>query len=609
MSSVIKLLPEHIANQIAAGEVIQRPSSVVKEMVENAIDAGATKIQVVIKDSGKTLIQITDNGDGMSSEDAILCFERHATSKVQKVEDLFALTTKGFRGEALASIASIAHVTLKTRRADSDIGHLIEIEGGKIRKNEPCVCATGTSFEVKNLFYNVPARRNFLKSDNVEFTHIVDEFERIVLAHCEREFSLDHNEQRIYNLQSAILRKRITDVLGKNSNDKLVPIEEHTDIVTVAGYVGKPDFSKKSRGEQFLFVNNRFFKDSFFNHAVNKAFEGLIQPKTFPSYFLYLTVNPHKIDVNVHPTKTEIKFEEDKFIYAIILSSIKQALGKYNIAPTLDFDRETSFDIPYSMKSQVAVEPEIRVDTRFNPFHSNTSRSSQSGSNSFTQAIKAEGFGTKEVRPEDWQNFYRLEEEVSEVVTTIVPVDEETTTSQATLIRGNYLFSPCKSGLLVFDIQRAIERVTYDQLMHQFISKPIDSQTLLFPIEREVSSNEQNEWLNNKVILERMGFSGTFSDKQFSITAVPSILQEDSIHVCLDLIFEQIAYQSIDKGDIAHVIVQDIALASSRKKTIKTQEEAVLLIEQLFQCPIHTTTSSGKKIMETITLEEIATKF
>jgi DNA mismatch repair protein MutL len=609
MSSVIKLLPEHIANQIAAGEVIQRPSSVVKEMVENAIDAGATKIQVVIKDSGKTLIQITDNGDGMSGEDAILCFERHATSKVQKVEDLFALTTKGFRGEALASIASIAHVTLKTRRADSDIGHLIEIEGGKIRKNEPCVCAAGTSFEVKNLFFNVPARRNFLKSDNVEFTHIADEFERIVLAHCELEFSLDHNEQRIYNLQSSILRKRITDILGKNSNDKLVPIEEHTDIVTVSGYVGKPDFSKKSRGEQFLFVNNRFFKDSFFNHAVNKAFEGLIQPKTFPSYFLYLTVNPHKIDVNVHPTKTEIKFEEDKFIYAIILSSIKQALGKYNIAPTLDFERETSFDIPYSMKSQAAVEPEIQVNTSFNPFHSNSSRPSQGGSNSLTKAIKAEGFGNKDVRPEDWQSFYRLEEEVSEDTITMLPVDEETTTSQATLIRGNYLFSPCKSGLLVFDIQRAIERVTYDQLMNQFISTPIDSQTLLFPIEREVSSNEQNEWFNNQVILERMGFKGTFSDKQFSITAVPSILQEDSIHKCLDLIFEQIAYQSIDKGDIAHVIVQDIAIASSRKKTIKTQEEAVLLIERLFQCLIHTTTSSGKKIMETITLEEIATKF
>ena len=372
MSNIISLLPEHVANQIAAGEVVQRPASVVKELLENAIDAGATQIKLIVKDAGKTLVQVMDNGSGMSPFDARMCFERHATSKVSKAEDLFALTTKGFRGEALASIAAISHVTLKTKQAQEELGNILQIEGSKITQQEPIVCPNGSSFEVKNLFYNVPARRNFLKNENIEFRHILDDFERIALAHPEVFFTLRHNDSEIYNLPSAILKKRIVDILGKSSNEKLVPIEESTDIVELKGFVGKPEFAKKKRGEQFLFVNDRFFKDSFFNHAITQAFEGLLQPKTFPSYFLYLTVNPEKIDVNVHPTKTEIKFEEDRLIYAIILSSVRQALGKYNIAPTLDFSRETSFDIPHSMINQIPVEPKIRVNENYNPFQTTT---------------------------------------------------------------------------------------------------------------------------------------------------------------------------------------------------------------------------------------------
>lgn len=341
MSDVIKLLPDHIANQIAAGEVIQRPASVVKELVENAIDAGATKIDVLIKDAGKTLIQVVDNGKGMSPFDARMCFERHATSKVQSADDLFHLTTKGFRGEALASIAAISHTTLKTKQPDAELGHLIQIEGSKITQEEVTTCPIGTSFEIKNLFFNVPARRNFLKSDSIELRHILDEFERIVLPHPEISFSIQHNETIIYNLQGSNLKKRILDVLGSaKSGEKLVPIDEETDIVKIKGFIGKPEFAKKKRGEQFFFVNNRFFKDNYFNHAINKAYEGLIQDKMFPTYFIYFEVNPQKIDVNVHPTKTEIKFEEDKMIYAILLSSIRQSLGKYNIAPTLDFSRK-----------------------------------------------------------------------------------------------------------------------------------------------------------------------------------------------------------------------------------------------------------------------------
>src|SRR5574343_271831 len=543
MSDIIKLLPDHIANQIAAGEVVQRPASVVKEMVENAIDAGATKIQVIIKDAGKTLIQIIDNGCGMSGTDAVMCFERHATSKVSTADDLFALKTKGFRGEALASIAAIAHVCVKTRQASSETGTLIEIEGSKIKTNEATVCPVGTSFEGKNLIYNVPARRNFLKSDNVEFNHIVDEFERIVLAHPDLAFSLHHNDSEVYNLYSAVLRKRIVDVLGKSSNDKLVPIDESTEIVTVIGYVGKPEFAKKLRGEQFLFVNNRYFKDTFFNHALTKAFDGLVQPKMFPSYFLYLTVDPKKIDVNVHPTKTEIKFEEDRLIYAILLSAVRQALGKYNVAPTLDFERETSFDLPHEMKYQPAVEPTIRVNPDYNPFQT-TTRTSSSGSsgNSFTKAIRAEGFGASETTPADWQNFYKIEEEEVAIEPVTLELPATDSLPKAFLFRGKYIFTTSKSGLLVFDAQRATERIVYDELMAQFISK-------------------------------------------------------------------QIASQEIDKGEIAHVIVEAIATATGRKKSITTNEAAEHLIEQLFSCSEHSFTPKGKKNIETITLDEIATKF
>lgn len=607
MSDVIKLLPDHIANQIAAGEVIQRPASVVKEMVENAIDAGASKVQVIIKDAGKTLIQIIDNGSGMTENDAVMSFERHATSKVRKAEDLFALTTKGFRGEALASIAAIAHVVLKTRKEDTETGISIEIEGSKIKKKEACVCPVGTSFEVKNLFYNVPARRNFLKSDNVEFNHIIDEFERIALAHPDITISLHHNDNEIYSLHSAILRKRIVDILGRNSNDKLVPIEESTDIVKITGYVGKPEFAKKTRGEQFLFVNDRFFKDSFFSHSLSKAFDGLIQPKMFPSFFLYLDIDPKKIDVNVHPTKTEIKFEEDKLIYSIILSSVRQALGKYNIAPTLDFNRETSFDIPYDMYSKPVVEPTIHVNKNYNPFQSSPAKTG----NSFTAAIKAEGFGSNDASPKDWQSFYKVEEveeAVPEVVELNLDIDNHLTKNF--LIRGKYILTNCKSGILVIDCQRATERIVYDELINKFISNPISSQKLLFPLEREFSSNEKNEWINNQVMLERLGFLGEFQELNLSLSAIPAVLQEESIHDCINLILESIAYQEIGKGEIAHVIVQSIASASGKRKaTIQNNESAEALVEQLFQCTEHSFTPRGKKIIQTLTIEEISLKF
>lgn len=611
MSDVIKLLPDHIANQIAAGEVIQRPASVVKEMVENAIDAGATKVDIIIKDAGKALIQIIDNGKGMSTFDARMCFERHATSKVSKAEDLFALTTKGFRGEALASIAAISHVSLKTKLENEELGNLIQIEGSKVVKQEPIVCSNGSSFEVKNLFYNVPARRNFLKTESIEFRHILDDFERIALAHPEVSFTISHNNNEIYNLPACVLKKRVVDILGKNANEKLVPIEESTDIVELKGFVGKPEFAKKKRGEQFLFVNNRFFKDSFFNHAITQAFEGLLQQKTFPSYFLYLQVNPEKIDVNVHPTKTEIKFEEDRLIYAIILSSVRQALGKYNIAPTLDFNRETSFDLPHQMAKQIPVEPKIRVNENYNPFNTTTSTPKPSAQTNFSKAIRAEGFGETKTTQEDWVNFYSIKEEIEEEIKPIeLDLEIEDATIKEFIVRGNFIFTTCKSGLMVIHHRRAMERIIYDRLMNLFISNPIQSQKLLFPYEKEVSANEKNEWNNHLIMLNRLGFESEFQDNVLLIHAVPSVLQEENINTCLDTILSTIAFRDIDKGDIAHLLINSIARSSSQKKNVLLSNEMCeALVEDLFQCTEHTFTPNGKTILQTITLDEIANKF
>jgi DNA mismatch repair protein MutL len=606
MSDLIRLLPEHIANQIAAGEVIQRPASVVKEMMENAIDAGADKIHVVIKDAGRTLIRIVDNGNGMSPNDAVMCFDRHATSKVRSANDLFTLTTKGFRGEALASVAAIAHVSMQTRREEDETGRSIVVEGTKIKSNDACVCPLGTTFDVKNLFFNVPARRNFMKSDNVEFNHIREEFERVVLAHPNLSFTLTHNDIEIYQLHQGGLRKRIVDILGKGANDKLVPVEEKTDIVSLTGFVLKPEFARKSRGEQYLFVNDRYFRDHYLGHAVSKAFEGLLAPKNFPGYFLYLTIDPKKIDVNVHPTKTEIKFEEDKHIYMIILSAIKQTLGKHNVMPTLDFDQETSFDLPYSMRNQPVIEPEIKVNPMYNPFQSNSGKGSSSG---FTKAVRAQGFGNNTASPQDWENFYSIEDEVKTEQGLLIESEEETHESKESLIKDKYLITTCRSGLLMIDIQRAFERMVYDELFNRFISNPIESQSLLFPVEKNVSKEEFSSWEEQQQMLHRLGFQWDMKDDTLLISAVPSVLEQETILACIDLILEEIAYKNIDKGDIAHLIVRSVATAAGKKKHQLSGAAAEQFIELLFACPEHALSPSGKKIMQTLTLDEISNRF
>ncbi|MES2799542.1 MAG: DNA mismatch repair endonuclease MutL [Bacteroidota bacterium] len=601
MSGIIKLLPNNIANQIKAGEVIQRPASVVKELMENAIDAGATHIQVFVKDAGRTLIQIIDNGKGMSADDAALCFERHATSKIANTADLQTLTTKGFRGEALASIGAIAHVTLQTRQSDSELGTKIELEGGKIISNEPCVCSIGTSFEIKNLFYNVPVRRNFLKSDSIEFTHLKEEFDRLGYVHHEIKFELKHNGTSIYHLEPQSLKQRIVAMLGSRVSDKLVPIQEESDIVLLSGFVGKPDFAKKSRGEQFLFVNDRFFKDSYFHHAITRAFEGLLPQKHIPSYFLYLKVNPAKIDVNVHPTKTEIKFEEDKFIYKIMLSAIKQSLGHYNIMPTLDFERESSFDVPLSMRNEPAFEPVIKVNQNFNPFDRETKE------RSFSQALQSKGFGAMTTNQEDWRNFYEIKTEDEADKTLDFEMEEEFVPTDVLLI-DKFIYATVNEGIILIDYRLLVEKITYDSLMATFVLNPIASQQLLFPFEREMNAKDLAAWEDNKSLLDRFGFIWETKKSGLEITGIPSILQQENINDCIDSILENVAYKEIEKGEIAHEVIASLSNAASKFKKITSKEEALQLITQFNNLP-EKLSPRDKALYSIISTQEIKARF
>jgi DNA mismatch repair protein MutL len=611
MSEVIRLLPDHIANQIAAGEVIQRPASVVKELVENAIDAGASKVDIYIKDAGKTLIQVLDNGSGMSEMDARMAFERHATSKVRTAEDLFALHTKGFRGEALASIAAIAHVELKTRMAGQEWGTSICVEGSKVVDQSPVTCAQGASFEVKNLFYNVPARRNFLKSDAVEFKHIEDEFLRIALAHPGIQLALFNNGTNCYQLPEGNLRKRIVDIFGRAYNDKLVPIDETTGIVKIRGFVGKPEFARKSRGEQFLFVNDRFFKDTYYNHAITMAFDNLLVSKTFPSYFVYFEVDPATIDVNVHPTKTEIKFEDDKEIYAILRSAVRQGLGKFNVAPVLDFERETSFDLPWEMRSQPAVEPVIKVNTEYNPFQTSTPTAPAQKSSGQSHAIRSAGFGNHEPKQQDWQQFYALDEipEVQAVEKPELDLQADWTERKKFIFQGNFMLCPIQSGFLVIQSKRATERVLYDELMQTFMIQPVHSQQMLFPIEISSTASEKMLWEENKKTLERLGFTWETGDETISIIGAPAHLKDEAIAACISSIHEKLSLSQIDKGEIAHEVVSAISTAASLQQAQWNDESANHLLEQLFHCQDHQYSPRGKVILSTITTEELLQKF
>ncbi|WP_107040261.1 DNA mismatch repair endonuclease MutL [Brumimicrobium mesophilum] len=621
MSEVIRLLPDNIANQIAAGEVIQRPASVVKELIENAVDAGANNIELHIKDAGKTSIQIIDDGKGMSEMDARMSFERHATSKISTAADLFTLTTKGFRGEALASIAAIAHVEMDTVEEGQQIGTKIQIAGSKINSQEPSSRAKGTCISVKNLFFNVPARRNFLKSDNVETKHILEEFNRIALTHPEIGFVFSHNSNVVHNLDGAGLRKRIVDLFGRNFNDKLVPIEEETDIVKVKGFIVKPEFSRKTRGEQYFFVNNRFFKDSYFNHAVVAGYDNLVPPKHFPSYFIYLDVPSNTLDVNVHPTKTEVKFEDGRSIYSIIRSTVKLALGKYNIAPSLDFEMESQFDLSLEQQNSPIRQPEIKVDETFNPFKSSSSATSSStasgfsGSQNFSNPANSGGaksFNSLKPNKEEWEDYYKITEEAEEEIST--PKDEAEinyeeplkSSSNKIQLHRNLLLIQVKSGAMLVHINRANERILYDELMERFMLSPIAAQQLMFPYEYNLISTQKLEWDNNTSTLKRLGFEWDWQNNTLVLSSIPSMLEVEYVTQCLDGIIEKITHEELDKGELVHELILSLsAAATNNRSKLLSEEEMNYLIDRLFQSEQHQYSPSGKKILNTISIDEL----
>lgn len=598
---VIKRLPTQLANQIAAGEVVQRPSSVVKELMENAIDAGATEISLSIKDGGRTLISIQDNGSGMNAEDALLCFERHATSKIDAIDDLFKLTTMGFRGEALASIGAVAHVSLKTKRESAVTGVHIKMEGGNITLNEEVVCSKGTLIEVKNLFFNVPARRNFLKSDSIEFNHLEDAFLYIAIAHPEVSFILHHNNQAIYNLSSANLKRRVTDVLGKNAGDRVFPIESETDIVKLTGFIGKPDTAKKTRGSQFFFVNKRFFKSSYFNHAVLKAFDGLIPEKTHPTYFIFLEVDPAKIDVNIHPTKTEIKFEEERFIYSILLSTIRQSLGMFNLMPSLDFELETAFDLPAGFNKQPIVEPTIQVDPNFNPFNP---QGGGGKSNGFSKGIKEQGFGSSTPIEADWRSFYTINESPLPEQQELPGIADVQTVADLLLV-GRYIFTPVKTGVMMIDSKRAMERILYDECIESFVKHPLNQQMLLFPIEKNLEKQEMRIVSNHIKTFEQLGFNISLQEQVLHILGAPEILHENGVVQCIEELIDRVGYSEQHQEDVAHSLVLHMVKHAARYHRISNKSEAEMQIQRLFSSPEHTLSPSNEPIIQILAFEQL----
>ncbi|MEN9386928.1 MAG: hypothetical protein RLZZ185_1669, partial [Bacteroidota bacterium] len=477
MRDIIQLLPDAIANQIAAGEVVQRPASVVKELMENSIDAGATFIQLIIKDAGKGIVQVIDNGSGMSETDARMCFERHATSKIRKAEDLFSITTMGFRGEAMASIASVAQVELKTKRADDELGTSIKIDGSVLKSQESIQAPQGTSIAVKNLFYNIPARRNFLKSNPVETRHILDEFQRIALAHPEIKFSFIQNDQETYALPSEKLGKRIVDLFGKSYREQLAACEENTSYVSIKGYVGKPEHAKKTRGEQFFFVNDRFIKNAYLNHAVMSAYERLLPDGSFPFYVLFLSIDPAHIDINVHPTKTEIKFEDERSIYAIIQSAVRKTLSIHNLIPSLDFDSNVNFQNPSNTTHRQ--EPQSAYsDTSHKP------KPVQDAWKKLYEGLQNNIDAFEQQAPQNQAALFPSA--MNEYKTVQSKANERSDTSpqtsfQSIQVLNKYIAVSISSGLLLIDQKRAYQRVLYDQFMDNLQRKNGASQQLLFP--------------------------------------------------------------------------------------------------------------------------------
>ncbi|QIE58191.1 DNA mismatch repair endonuclease MutL [Rasiella rasia] len=624
MADIIALLPDHVANQIAAGEVVQRPASVVKELLENAIDAKATSITLIVKDAGKTLVQVTDNGIGMSTTDARLSFERHATSKIKIADDLFNLSTKGFRGEALASIAAIAHVTLKTKREEDEVGTEIAIEGSQVTSQEPAVAPNGTTISVKNLFYNIPARRNFLKSNAVEMRHIIDEFHRVALAHPSIALVLTHNDNALFNLPVSNSRQRIVNIFGNKTNEKLVPVAEDTEIVKVSGFALKPEFGKKSRGEQFFFVNNRFIKSPYLHHAVSAAFEGLLKQGTHPGYFLFLEVDPKSIDINIHPTKTEIKFDDEHSIYAMLRATIKHALGQFNVAPVLDFNKDTGFETPYSYAKKHPSAPKIEVDSSFNPFVEDTTPKQRNISFPFKREKKQPQWESLYVglkdddvlsKPSDIDTssaFDNVEYESDEITGSLFTTSEEQTTHTTFQLQNKYIISTIKNGMLVIHQHLAHYRVLYEELLKNITVNEGVSQQLLFPLQLHFSKPDLVILESLKEALEHTGFVfGETEEDTIQLTGLPISLTESLAGSTLEKLVRDIKEEVPDAGFsqndlLAKSMAKSMAIKSGTTLSKEAQEH---LVHRLFACKEPSVSPDNTAVLVTIDANDLDKKF
>jgi DNA mismatch repair protein MutL len=613
MSDLIRLLPDSVANQIAAGEVIQRPASAVKELLENAVDAGATQIKLLVKDAGKTLIQVIDNGSGMSETDARMCFERHATSKIREANDLFSIRTLGFRGEALASIAAIAQVELKTRKIDEEVGTSIIIEGSKVKSQDPVACSQGTTFIIKNLFYNVPARRHFLKSDNVEFRQILEEFQRVALVHPDIEFSLYNNDKPVFQLTKGNLRQRIVHIFGSQINGKLLPVEAKTELVSVIGYIGKPETARKTRGEQYFFANGRYIRHPYLHHAVEQAFEELIPDSAIPSYFLYIEVDPTTIDINIHPTKTEVNFQHGQLLYASIRTSVKHSLGMFSLSPTLDFDTEPTFDF-VAPKGYEPKEPTITLNPDYNPFRkpqnylkANAGMTpNRTGWEKMYEGISnqpSEQKGNAENR-----DFQLIPADQNSTAPTLLPDNNLYEANKLFQVQNRFIVANVKSGLLIVDQQKAYERIIFERISSSAEGQSVTRQRILFPQTLQLSAIDTeviNEIIND---LDSLGFEiSSMGGGTFVINTVPSKMPSNEIIDFIDGLLEDYKKDRADTtGDqrikLARIISGNMAVRS--EKTLKV-EEMQQLIDELFACQVPDVAPDGSKVLKIIQVHEI----
>lgn len=628
MLDIIQLLPDSIANQIAAGEVVQRPASVVKELLENSIDAQATSVHLIIKEAGKTLIQVIDNGLGMSETDARMCFERHATSKIRTSEDLFKIKTMGFRGEAMASIAAVSQVEMRTRREGDELGTLIKIEASEMKTQEPTQTPFGTNTQVKNLFYNVPARRNFLKSNPVEMRHIIDEFQRVALANSEITFTLHHNETEIYNLQGGKLSRRIVDLFGKNYREQLASCQEETPFVSVHGYVGKPEFAKKTRGEQFFFANNRFIKNSYLNHAVMTAFEGLIPDGTHPFYVLFIEIDPIHIDINVHPTKTEIKFDDERTVYAIMQAAVRRAMSQHNLTPSLDFETDINFtnnffqfnNSPFSTQSS-GTSQETRDYPK--PEVSPREKSNLSNWSQLYEGLErsVDAFERKDESQSrfDFGNDFSVEQPMTvQSRANQFPVQKpqigySDSDSGAFQIHNRYIVAQIKSGMLLIDQRAAYERILFEKYLQHLQKRNGASQTLLFPKTVKLTLADFHLVLEIQDEIRNLGFVlSVIGHDEFIVNGIPTDCPDENEQQLIEGLLEQFKYNEahlhLDKTEnIARSMARRSAgrFGNHKLATLEINN----LVEQLFASSNPNYTPSGETTMRILGLEEISGLF